>query len=97
VSKNFAFGGKNIPAGKYAIFTIPAKDEWTIILNKRWDQHLADEYSEAEDLSRFRVKPQVTSDTTERLKYSIEQKDETLATIVISWEKLRVPFDIKIK
>src|SRR5215831_10073409 len=31
-----------IPPGKYAIFTIPRKEKWTFILNKKWDQHLAD-------------------------------------------------------
>src|SRR3954447_4068915 len=28
------FGGKEIPAGEYALFTIPTANEWTIILSK---------------------------------------------------------------
>src|SRR5262249_17264244 len=27
-------GGKQIPAGEYALFTIPTPDEWTIIISK---------------------------------------------------------------
>lgn len=27
-------GGKEIPHGKYAIFTIPGKREWTVVINK---------------------------------------------------------------
>ena len=33
-------GGKEIEAGKYALFTIPDKDSWTIIINKNYKQHL---------------------------------------------------------
>ena len=29
-----------MPAGKYAIFTIPGKEKWNIIVNKNWDQTL---------------------------------------------------------
>src|SRR5688572_19180247 len=31
VDKDFRLSGKDIPAGKYALFTIPGKDEWTVI------------------------------------------------------------------
>jgi hypothetical protein len=96
VGKDFEVGGKTLPAGKYAIFTIPGKDTWTVILNKNWNQHLADDYSEAEDLVRLQVKPQLVDSTQERLKYEIDQRGEKLANIIISWEKVRVPFEIRI-
>jgi len=46
--KSFEVGGKTIPSGKYAFFTIPGKNEWTLIINKNWKQHLASEYDEKE-------------------------------------------------
>jgi hypothetical protein len=97
VGKDFIVGDKTIPAGKYAIFTIPGKEEWTVIINKNWNQHLADDYSDKEDVVRIKVKPQVTQEVTERLKYEIEKTGERTANIIISWEKLKVPFGIKIK
>jgi hypothetical protein len=96
VSRDFQVGGQTIKAGKYAIFTIPGREEWTVIINKRWNQHLADDYKETEDLVRINVKPQATENITERLKYGIEQTGDKTATISISWEKLRVPFELKI-
>ncbi|MFX7732024.1 DUF2911 domain-containing protein, partial [Acinetobacter baumannii] len=57
IGKSFIVGGKEIPAGKYAIFTIPGKNEWTVIINKQWKQHLATEYDEKEDVVRIKVKP----------------------------------------
>jgi hypothetical protein len=96
VEKDFKVGEKTIPAGKYAIFSIPRKEQWTIILNKNWNQHLADDYSEADDVARVRVKPQSTAETTERLAYAIEPKGEKSATITVIWEKIRVPFELRI-
>jgi len=34
----------DVPAGKYGFFTIPGENTWTIILNKTWEMHLADDY-----------------------------------------------------
>ncbi len=96
VGKDFTVGDKTIPAGKYAIFTIPGKEEWTIIINKNWNQHLADDYSEKDDLARFNVKPQTTNEMVERLKYEIDVKGEEVAEIIISWEKVKVAFAIEI-
>jgi hypothetical protein len=97
VGKNFQVGDKVVPAGKYAIFTIPGKEEWTVIINKNWNQHQADDYSEAEDVVRIKVKPKTTEEITERLKYEIDQQGERLADIIISWDKIQLPFRIEIR
>ena len=97
VSKDFTIRDRFIPAGKYAIFTIPSKDEWTVIINTNWDQHLADEYSEADDVVRIKVKPLTTQQVTERLKYDIGSMGNNKARITISWEKIQVPFEIEVR
>jgi hypothetical protein len=96
VGKDFRMGGKTIPAGKYAVFTIPGKEQWTVILNKNWNQHQADQYKESEDVVRLKVKPQISGESVERLKYEINQTGEQTADIIVSWEKLRLPFSIEI-
>ncbi len=96
VDKDFKIGGKTIPAGKYAIFTIPGIEDWTLIINKNWNQHLADDYSESEDVVRVKVKPKSTEEVTERLKYEIDQTGERSANIIISWEKISVSFEVRI-
>jgi hypothetical protein len=97
VGKDFRVGDKTIPAGKYALFTIPGKEQWTVILNKNWDQHQADNYKESEDVVRLNVKPETTGEVVERLKYEIDQTGDRTANIIISWEKMRVPFSIEIQ
>lgn len=96
VGKDFKIGNKIIPAGKYALFTIPGKEEWTVIINKNWNQHLADDYAETEDVVRIKVKQQMTGNVTERLKYEIDKTAESTANITISWEKVKVAFGVEI-
>jgi hypothetical protein len=97
IDKAFFVGEQEIGAGKYALFTIPDKDKWTIILNKNWDQHLADEYDQNDDIIRFTVIPEQLADVQERLKYSIVPESEKKGTVAISWEKIKIslPFSIK--
>ena len=97
VNKEFQVADKSIKAGKYAIFTIPGNEDWTVIINSNWDQHLADEYSEKDDLARIKVKPQIQQDISERLKYEINQTGKDSATIAIGWEKVRVEFPLLVR
>lgn len=96
IGKPFVLGGKTILAGKHAIFTIPGKKEWTVIINTKWNQHLASEYDDKEDVIRLKVKPK-KHPHTERLQYFIEPGKGNTGTIAIAWEKLRIEFPITIK
>jgi len=92
--KAFVVNGKEIPAGKYAFFSIPGQKEWTLIINKNWKQHLATEYDEKDDIVRIKVKPKKVNHT-ERLQYFIETGKGETGKIAVAWEKIRVEFDYK--
>ncbi len=95
IGKPFIIGGKQIPAGKYAFFTIPGKKEWTVIINKNWEQHLATEYDEKEDVVRLKVKP-TKNMHTERLQYFVDGKSN-IGKIAVAWEKVKLEFPFTIK
>jgi hypothetical protein len=97
INKNFLVNGQEISAGKYAIFTIPGKEKWIIIINKNWDQHLADEYDVKEDVIRLEVVPEQLENIQERLKYTITKESDTKGSISVAWEKIRVSFPMDIK
>lgn len=86
-------GDIELSAGKYGLFTIPAKDEWIIILNKNWDQHLTDEYDQKDDIVRINVTPKVGETNQERLRYVIESEG-TKGGIVVYWEKLKIALPV---
>ena len=90
-------GGKEIPAGKYAFFTIPSKADWTIIINKNWNQHLADNYNVKDDVVRLMVKPEIKEAHQERLRYVIESEGKNAGEIVVYWEKLEVSLPISVQ
>ncbi len=89
-------GGVTIIPGKYALFTIPGKEEWTIIINKNWDQHLADNYNQKEDIVRVKVKPKTGEKHQERLRYVIETESNNKGEIVVYWEKIEVSLPIEV-
>ncbi|TAJ47383.1 MAG: DUF2911 domain-containing protein [Chitinophagaceae bacterium] len=93
--KPLMIGGKIIPAGKYAFFTIPGKNEWTVIINKQWKQHLATEYDEKEDVIRIKVKPKKHAHT-ERLQYFVESVKDNNWKIAVAWEKINIEIPVKI-
>ena len=97
ISKDFEVDGKNIPAGKYAIFTIPGKQTWTFIINKNWQQHLADEYDAKDDVVRVIIEPEIEEPHQDRLRYSIEEESDSESEIVMYWEKMELSLPIKIK
>lgn len=94
--KDMMVGGEHLPAGKYALFTIPGKEEWTFILNKNWEQHLADDYSQEEDVLRIKVKPEVTAQPQERLRYQIVSEGEGQGAILISWDKVKLAVPVSV-
>ncbi|WP_162055438.1 DUF2911 domain-containing protein [Pontibacter pamirensis] len=87
-------GGQPLPAGKYALFTIPGEQEWTVIINKNWEQHLADDYSEAEDVVRFTVKPETVEQHQERLRYEIVPQNNEQGAVVMTWDKLKLSLPV---
>ena len=96
VKSPFVINNVKISPGKYALFTIPGKKEWTVIINKHWKQHLASEYDVKDDVVRFTVKPKNISHL-ERLQYFVEPVSSDNGRLAIAWEKIRIEFPITIK
>lgn len=94
VSGDVLIEGQPLPAGRYALFTVPATDHWTIIFNKKAEQWGAYDYSEEDDALRVTVKPQADTHH-EWMQFDFEDLNATSATIVLRWEKVKVPFKIE--
>src|SRR6188474_3025766 len=57
-SKAVTLGGQEIPAGEYALFTLPAANEWTIILSKDAKVQSAADYKQENDAARIMATPE---------------------------------------
>jgi hypothetical protein len=83
--------GTAVPAGSYALYTIPGEGEWTIILSKVTGQWGSYSYAEKDDLLRAKVKPMALKDAVETMTISVEEVRDDQAKLVITWDKTRVP------
>ncbi len=92
VNKDVVINGETLPAGKYALFSIPKeKEDWVVIFNKDAKQWGAYNYSEAKDALRIKVKAEKTEQLTERLTFKV---DET-GIVTFAWEYLTFSFTVK--
>lgn len=88
--------GQPVPAGTYALFSIPGPEQWTLILNKRARQFGAFEYQPKDDLIRFTVKAKVVKEFSEWLTYEVYPASRSSAYVDLYWEKLRVSFLVEV-
>ena len=95
-NKDLIINDKVLPKGKYGFFTIPSKEDWTIMINKNWNQHGKDDYNENDDVIRFKVAPNISDKITEHLEYKVHKISETEGSISLAWEKVTISFPFKI-
>lgn len=89
--------GQPLAAGRYLLAAIPTKEgDWTIIFNKDADQWGAFSYDTAKDVLRVKTKSQLATDSQELLTYLIDAASEDTATVTLRWEKVAVPFTVKV-
>lgn len=89
-TENVIMEGHPVPAGTYSLFTIPDKDQWTIILNKVVKQWGAYSYKQSEDFLRFTEKPVNLEEKRE--SFTIQFANVTTQTndLHLVWDHTRV-------
>lgn len=94
ITKDLKMGGQSIKAGTYALFTIPNKDKWTVILNTDLGQWGAYSYKEEKDLVRFDVPAQAADQVVEA--FTIQFGEKTKKTeMILQWDKTKVSVPIE--
>jgi len=93
VNKDVTIDGESLPAGKYALFTIPEESEWTVIFNKKPDQWGAYDYNPDEDALRIKVNPEKLADVEEQLKFEVSENGK----VVFAWEHVTFDFTVSAK
>jgi hypothetical protein len=96
-SKDVTFAGKPVPAGTYALFTIPSKKEWTVVLNKKADQAgTARDYKADLDLLRVQVSPKAAP-FRERMTFLFSDFTDDEGWLNLEWERLRLSIPIQVR
>jgi hypothetical protein len=88
--------GLSLEAGVYELFTIPGKEEWTIILQKAAKQWGAYQYKPENDLARVKARPVALAEPVETFTIGLNDLRDESATLNFVWEKTRVPVKIEV-
>lgn len=95
ISDTAKVGGQLVPEGTYALFAIPGKETWTIVLNRKADQWGTYAYDPALDLARFTVQPEAAP-FVEWMSFALEPTSPRSAAVILRWEKLQLTFPIEV-
>ena len=92
------FGGAELAAGAYELFTIPGPAEWTVILQKlpekaSWGAYT---YDQKKDTARVTVKPVATRPPVETFGFAFDNLRDESAILNLAWENTRVPVEIAV-
>ena len=84
-------GDQEVPAGEYALFTIPTANEWTIIVSKDAKIQGVGDYKQENDAARLTVKPTSLPTAVETFTIGLADVKGASATLHLDWDKTRVP------
>jgi hypothetical protein len=90
--------GKEIPAGKYAVYSIPGKDKWTVMLYS--DLSLGGNmngYDASKEVTRFDVKPVMLPMEFENFTFHIDNIKDNSATLSFAWGRYMVPMKLEVE
>lgn len=88
--KEMSINNETVKPGNYALYTIPGKDKWTVILNTKYDVWGAYDYDSKLDAVRFDVTPVKSEIFEERMIFDLDDK----GIVTFSWEYLSFQFAV---
>jgi hypothetical protein len=95
-SSEVVVGGATVPAGSYTIFTVPAPDKWTLIINKKTGEWGIPYKYESEELTRVEMKMSKLPAPVENFAIGYD-KSGSSCTLRMDWETTRASVDITAK
>lgn len=85
----------DIPAGSYALYTIPGETEWTIIINKGIGKS-GTQYDEKEDVVRFKANASRFPASIETFTIEFNRITDESAVLNLLWENAVVPIKVQL-
>jgi hypothetical protein len=92
-SSDLLIGGKTVPAGSYTIFTMPAADNWTLIVNKKTGEWGIPYKYENDELARVDMKVSKLTTPVENFTIAYD-KSGGGCVLLMDWETTRASVDI---
>lgn len=88
--------GNEVKAGEYALYTIPGRSQWEVILSKATTSWGPNGFDKKDDVARFMVKPTTLPNEVETFTIDISNITFNSANINLMWEKTKVTIPVKV-
>jgi len=95
-SNEVNFGGTEVEAGTYAIFTIPMQDKIMVMLNSNADQGGTGNYDESLNVATTEVPFKKSSEKVERMRFSFENVQDDKVDLVFNWSNMMFAVPISV-
>jgi len=93
---DLTIGGKDVPAGKYTMFTVPNADNWKLIINKKTGEWGIPYKYESDELTRADMSVSKTAAPVENFTISFHEMG-TGCHMYLDWENTRATIEISEK
>ena len=85
--------GQKLEAGTYSMFSIPGKDQWTLIFNNQLKGSALSAYDKSKDALRVKAQPK-EGPYHEMMTFQFRDVTDNSGILELAWKKTRVPFNI---
>lgn len=93
--KDVTINGKKVPKGRYTVYAIVEKENWTFIINTETDCWGAFKYDSQKDVVRMQVPSVATPEPVELLSMYFENASQQI-NFVVAWDSYMARLPIKI-
>lgn len=85
VDRDLTIGGTRVPAGRYTLFTIPARTGWTLIVSRKTGEW-GTEYDPTADFARIPMTSATTALPVERFTIAVRPRGSAAGDLTMAWD-----------
>jgi len=90
------FGDQKVAPGTYALYSVPNRESWTVLLNKNHKSSGLGDIKPENDIAKIEVRITPIRETCETFTIDFNNITNTSATLDIVWENTKVSIPIKV-
>jgi tetratricopeptide (TPR) repeat protein len=94
IGEEMEFAGRKIKAGEYALYTIPNKDKWEIVISSATGNWSAEGFPKEFDVARFKIRPTIMNEECQTFTIAINDITFTTCKIELMWERTKVSIPV---
>ena len=100
LTESATIGGQQVDAGTYALYTIPGKEKWTVIVhsNTKMRSLAGDRYKQENDVCRFELPAITLKDYVETFTMQFTNIKSNACHLMLSWENtcIEIPIEVEV-